>query len=478
MKNDALQTARSGWPDLQTWLFVAMELSWIAAFLLLIESGAGRNIGLSFALVALFYPIALLFDGGLQRLRPEQWQWIAGHAAAFALLLVMAFLALAPNAGSDWRDAGFRPGWLVEDAGGRHGLILVAGALFCWVRGLMLSGKRLSADAVALGFQIGLLVLLLVLAISQALEQNQGALVWLGLAFVGFGLATLWHIRASAGGTGQSRTRRNPVSAIAGIAAVLVVGLLASAVVDRSVLDIVLALLMRALELAGAFLAWLFSFLPQPEPEPFELPEPQGGGAMPAAPREPVLRGPDFLRQIFATLFFGTIALVLAIILLGNLRGLIAWLRKSRRLTPGLDYDRSAHGFGDTLRQLWTLLVTRLHSSAAAIAASWQQLRAKRASPQRVRTTYLRLLRDLDNRGWPRDAHETPADYARRMRGIWPGPGGDLALIGKLYTAQRYGDGADRPEGRFATLRRRLRRSLNLVRYKEHDSYAEGGKRD
>lgn len=271
MKSDS-QTARIGWPDLQTWLFVAMELSWIAAFLLLLDSGAGANVGPPFALIGLFYPLALLFDGSLQRLRPGHWQWIAGHAAAFALLLFLSFMALAPSIASDWRDTGFRPGWLVDDAGGRHGLIIIAGALFCWVRGLMLSGKRLSADAVALGFQIGLLVLLLVLAIGQGLERDQGALVWLGLAFVGFGLATLWHIRASAGGTNTGGTRLNPISAIAGIAAVLVVGLLASAIVDRSVLDVLLALVMRALEIAGAFLVWLFSFLPEPEPEPFDLP--------------------------------------------------------------------------------------------------------------------------------------------------------------------------------------------------------------
>ncbi|MGY6710150.1 MAG: DUF4129 domain-containing protein [Rhizobiaceae bacterium] len=478
MTNYAPETARSGLPSLQTWLFVAMELSWIAAFLLLLDSGAGGGIGLSFALIALFYPLALLFDGGLQRLRPAQWQWIAGQAAAFVLLLALAFMALAPTAGPDWREAGFHPGWLIEDAGGRHGLILVAGALFCWVRGLMLSGKRLSADAVALGFQIGLLVLLLVLAIGQGLDQDQGVLVWLGLAFVGFGLAALWHVRASAGGTGAGGSRRNPMSAVAGIAAVLVVGLLASAIVDRSVLDIVLALLMRGLETAGAFIAWLFNFLPEPEPEAFEMPKPQGGGAIPSEPREPMLRGPDWLRRIFSTLFFGTIAIVLAIILLGNLRGLIAWLRKPRRLTQGLDFDRSSHGLGDTLRQLWSALTGILSSVGAALAASVARLGRRQRTTQHSRRTYLRLLRDLENRGWPRERHETPSDYARRMRGVWPGPGGDLALAGKLYDAQRYGDADDRPEGRFAKLRRKLRRSLNLVRYKEHDPYAQDGKRD
>jgi len=478
MSNETIEAPRIQWPDFQTWLFVAMELSWITAFLLLLDAGVGRNIGPAFALIGLFYPLALLFDGALQRQRPEQWQWIAGHAAAFALSLFVAFVMLAPASAAEWRDAAFRPDWLVEDAAGRHVLILLAGGLFCWVRGIMLSGKGLSAEAVALGFQIGLLVLLLVLAVGQGLELEQDALLWLGVAFIGLGLATLWHVRASAGSGRPGTARRNPTSAIAGILAVLVVGLAASAVVDRSVLDVALALGMRALEMAGAFLIWLFSFLPNPEPEPFDMPEPQGGGAMPTAPREPVLRAPEILRKIFSTLFFGTIVVVLAVILLSNLRGLIAWLRKKRHLTPGLDYDRSSQGLSDTMRRLWALFVANLSAFAASVAASWKRLRAQRASPQRVRTTYLRLLRELDNRGWPRREHETPADYARRMRGIWPGPGGDLALIGKLYNAQRYGDGADVPEGRFTKLKRKLRRSLNLVRYKEHDSYAEGGKRD
>ena len=136
-----------------------------------------------FALIGLFYPLALLFDGALQRQRPEQWQWIAGHAAAFALSLFVAFVMLAPASAAEWRDAAFRPDWLVEDAAGRHVLILLAGGLFCWVRGIMLSGKGLSAEAVALGFQIGLLVLLLVLAVGQGLELEQDALLWLGVAF-------------------------------------------------------------------------------------------------------------------------------------------------------------------------------------------------------------------------------------------------------------------------------------------------------
>ena len=454
------------WPSLQTWLFVAMELSWIAALLLLMDAAAGRDGGPLFATVALAYPLALVLDGGIRRIATDQRGWFAGHAVALASFVLVAFLLIAPGAVAEWRTAAFRVDWLIDDATGRQGLILLAGALFCWARGVMLAGKRLDAHAVALGFQIGLLVLLLLLGIGQGLEHEQGALLWLSLAFIGFGLATLWHVRASSGPAQAGGSTRNPSSAIAGIAAVLVIGLLASAVVDRSVLDILLALLMRGLETAGSFIAWLFSFLPEPEPEAFELPEPEGGGAIPAAPREPVLRGPDWMRRIFSTLFFGTIAVVLAIILLGNLRGLIAWLRKPRRLTPGLDFDRSSHGLGDTLRQFFSAMARLFKSAFTALGAFATRPMRRQGRTQNTRRTYLRLLRDLDNRGWPRQEHETPSDYARRMRGVWPGPGGDLALAGKLYDAQRYGDAGDRPDGRFTKLRRKLRRSLNLVRYK------------
>lgn len=466
------------WPNLQTWLFVAMELSWIAALLMLLDATAGRNAGPLLAVVCLAYPLALVVDGGVRRMAAGQRSWFAGHAVALASFALVAFMLVAPSVIAEWRAAGFRVDWLVEDVTGRHSLMVLSGAFFCWARGVMLAGKRLDAHAVALGFQIGLLVLLLVLAIGQGLEHDQGGLVWLAVGFIGFGLATLWHLRASAGPGGGGGSTRNPASAVAGIAAVMVVGLLASAVVDRSVLDILLLLLMRGLEAAGSFIAWLLSFLPEPEPEAFEIPEPEGGGAIPAAPREPVLRGPDWMRRIFSTLFFGTIAVVLAIILLGNLRGLIAWLRKPRRLTLGLDYDRSSHGLGDTLRQLWSALTGILTSAMAALAAFAARLGRRERTSQHARRAYLRLLRDLDNRGWPRERHETPSDYARRMRGVWPGPGGDLALAGKLYDGQRYGDAADPPEGRFAKLRRKLRRSLNLVRYKEHDPYAQDGNRD
>lgn len=475
MSGNAVGRSWLEWPSLQTWLFVAMELSWIAALLILLDATAGRDAGPIFTIIALGYPLALVLDGGMRRLASRQWPWLAGHGVALAAFALIAFLLIAPSAIADWRAAGFRLDWLVEAAAGRQALIILSGAAFCWVRGTMLAGKRLDAHAVALGFQIGLLLLLLVLGIGQGLQHDQGALVSFGVGFVMFGLATLWHVRAS---TSPARTStRDPISAIAGIAAVLVVGLLASAMVDRSVLDILLALLMRALETAGSFIVWLFSFLPEPDPEPFVLPEPEGGGAIPAAPREPVLRGPHWMRRIFSTIFFGTIALVLAIILLGNLRGLIAWLKKPRRLTPGLDFDRSNHSLADTLRQFWTRFVGILASALTALATLATRLR-RRGTTRHTRRTYLRLLRDLDNRGWPRERHETPSDYARRMRGVWPGPGGDLALAGKLYDAQRYGDAADPPEGRFAKLRRKLRRSLNLVRYKEPEKYAQDGKRD
>lgn len=362
MNDRAIPRVRLQWPDLQSWLFIAMELSWIAALLLLLDSGAGQNTGLPFAIICLAYPLALLLDAGLRQSSLGHWPLGASHATAYGGFVLAAFLLIAPQSVAHWRGAGFQLDWLINDPAGRQALILLTGAAFCWARGIMLSGKRLDAHAVALGFQIGLLVLLLVLGIGQALRNDQGVVMWLAMGFIGFGLATLWHVRAGASAAGTST--RSPISAIVGIAAVLLVGLLASAVVDRSVLDIVLALLMRGLELAGSFLAWLFSFLPQPEPEPFELPEPAGGGAMPAAPREPVLRGPDYLRRIFSVLFFGTIAVVVAIILLGNLRGLIAWLRKPRRLTTGLDFDRSNHGLGDTLRQLWRHLVGLFASAA------------------------------------------------------------------------------------------------------------------
>ena len=119
MSNETIEAPRIQWPDFQTWLFVAMELSWITAFLLLLDAGVGRNIGPAFALIGLFYPLALLFDGALQRQRPEQWQWIAGHAAAFALSLFVAFVMLAPRVPPSGATRPFAPtGWSRMPRGG------------------------------------------------------------------------------------------------------------------------------------------------------------------------------------------------------------------------------------------------------------------------------------------------------------------------------------------------------------------------
>src|SRR5690606_30827655 len=88
--------------------------------------------------------------------------------------------------------------WLADDMGLYRLVALVCLGLFCWIRGAMLAGRALGAYGVALGFQIGLVVLLSVLGLSSGFGVEWPGAGVLSLGFVLCGLLTLWHLRAGA----------------------------------------------------------------------------------------------------------------------------------------------------------------------------------------------------------------------------------------------------------------------------------------
>lgn len=462
-----------------TVLFIAMEAAWIGALALFVDAVLGGGGGAAVLWVLALYPLGLMAEQGLRRIPSTPWgDWLL-RAAAFCVGAALAVLFVLPEGGRIW-DTGQSPlSWLASDARGHRVAAVLCLGLFCWIRGAMLSGRELTAYAVALGFQIGLVVFLAVLALSSGLGIDWPGAVGLSLAFILGGLLTLWHLRAGRRARHGGAARRNPAAAILGLAAVLGLGLILAAGFDRALLDLLLALAIRAGEAIGAFLAFLLSLLPQPDPDSFDLPEQleMPGVPAPAEPR-PFLRPSDLFRRIFEVIFFGTLGISLAILLFGNLRALLAWLRKRRDHTPGLDVDRSRHGIADTLRSLWKALRAALAAGAARLRGALRFRRPEGQTAGPMRRAYLRTERRLGQRGWPRQPYETPFDYERRLKAEWPGPGTDLAVLTRGYVNARYGHPRPVSAPRLRKFLRKIGRSVNKVRYRETHAENAGRQSD
>ena len=307
-------------------LFLVMEGLWIGAVAVLADGLIAGTAHGPAVLVVLAYPAALVVARPLLRIRKPAW-WCIAQALAWLVSTALLITVLLPGL----EMPGMRPvalwAWFSGDSDAQRALALSAIALFCWVRGVMLAGHRIDAQAVALGFQIGLAALIAVQAWAWAVDLALPGAVAANTAFVCAALLALWHVRAA---------RRGGVSSpILALALVLSCAGLAGLALNPAMLAVMLDILLAAWRALRDAIIALFALLPEPDYEGMDLPEP-AGEAMPAPPSrpEPVFEPIAWMRMLFNIIFFGGIALLLVSILLANLRGLLAWLRRRLNETP------------------------------------------------------------------------------------------------------------------------------------------------
>lgn len=452
-------------------LFIIMEAAWIGALALFVDAMRAGTGSLAMLWVLAFYPLGLATEQLIGRAPARRWVRIAIRTAKFCAAAALAVLVAFPEGERPWNADG--PGWLFDDVRGHRLIAFVCFGLFCWVRGTMLAGRELSTYAVALGFQIGLVVLLAVLALSSAFAIDWPGAVAISLLFVFSGLLTLWHVRADTTARRVGTGRRNPAAALVGLALVLALGLGIATAFDRSLLDQFVLLLSRIGEAIGSVFTFMFSLLPAPDPEMLEGPN---GLEMTASADEPALiLLPEFWRRLFAAGLFSAFGIGFAVILFTGLRALTAWLGQRRNHTPGLDINHSRHGLGDSLRSLW-------RAFAALVAQLGGRLglrpREAHAEAEPFRHGYLQMERWLGRRGWPRQPSETPFEYAARLGPEWPGAGADLDMLTRAYVGARYGQPRKVPAERLRKLLRKIRRSVNKLRYREPHAEHAGHHRD
>lgn len=446
-------------------LFLIMEMIWIAAVALLADGilRPSPEPEPHLALVVLTYPTAVTAMTAIDRLPRPVWR-IAAAFAAFATVAAIAIAGLLPELGG---PASFWPsaiaGWVMEDRNAHRAFAILAIAGFCWIRGMMLAGRQIDGHVVGLGFQIGLGALLAVHGLAALGEVALPGASVLAIGFVMAGLLALWHQRAGS----RDGHRRDPAGAVLGLVLVLAATGLVMAAVHPAVLQILVDLLIALRDALLAAIAWLISLFPDPESTKMDLPPPEGapvGGERPQEP--PPFQLMDWMRTLFAILFFGGFAVMIALMLLVNLRDLIAWLRRRVRHTPGLAYDRSPRGFGATMLAVWAVLIETLIAVLVRIRRALTPGWTGGDRPAAERRLYTTLLSRLHHRGWPRRAAETPLEYAGRMKGFWPGGGGDIKVLTRRFMANRYG-AISRPQSpRLTRLWKKIRRSLDKVPYR------------
>ncbi|WP_366657550.1 DUF4129 domain-containing protein [Fodinicurvata sp. EGI_FJ10296] len=444
-------------------LFIAMEMAWIAAVALLTDGFITGTPHTMLAAVVLAYPVATAASGQIDRLNRPVWR-VAATTLAYAVVASGAIALLVPDLTA---PASLRLGsigsWLADDRAAHRSIAIAAIVGFCWVRGTMLAGRQIDGYVVGLGFQIGLAALLAVHGLAALRGIDLPGAVAVTVVFVCTGLLALWHTRAGS----RDGRRRDPAGAILGLALVLIFAGAVMVALNPAVLQAGLDLLARLWSAVVAVVIWFLSLFPDPDTEPMDLPPPD---AAPMSgrpePQAPVFQPMAWMRTLFGIMFFGGFAVMIALMLLVNLRDLIAWLRQRIQRTPGLAYDRSRRRFGATFLAICAALIEGL----AAWARRWRQrltfgwTRSER--PTAERRLYRTLLARLTARGWPRRASETPLEYAGRMKGTWPGTGGDMHVLTRRFMADRYGAVTRHPSARLDRLWKKIRRSLDKVPYR------------
>ena len=275
----------------------------------------------------LAYPAALVVARPLLRIRKPAW-WCIAQALAWLVSTALLITVLLPGL----EMPGMRPvalwAWFSGDSDAQRALALSAIALFCWVRGVMLAGHRIDAQAVALGFQIGLAALIAVQAWAWAVDLALPGAVAANTAFV---CAALSGAVACACGTARRGVFADPGPR----PRALLRGPCRACTQSRHARGGCSISCWRH----GAPCAMLSSRCSPCCPNP--ITRAWISRSLRARPcrrrrraRSRYSSRSHGLRMLFNIIFFGGIALLLVSILLANLRGLLAWLRRRPQRDP------------------------------------------------------------------------------------------------------------------------------------------------
>ena len=337
-------------------------------------------------------------------------------------------------------------------------------AVFAVLRGWILGRRQIDPRGFVAGFQVGFLVLLLILFAQTALPPDHNMFLSL-IAFLGIGLFGLWLARWLDSDISARRLDQAgwPLLACAIIAIVLMAGMGIWTFLDHRGVLLILSPVFWLWELVVALVQFLISLLPQGKPvEPIEL---LVGPQMPA----PKQVGPnmidffgDWVRPVGRFMFYLSMGAMAGAALFRSLLDLLRWLNRHRTTTPAITFERSQFGLMDDLRDL-------LGACVDLFRRLWHRILKLFGSPRHplprgertVREIYAQIMRWAARHGSPRAPHQTPYDFLPVLQGLLPDAEGDLTHLTECYVTVRYGTARADPE-----LIRAMKHSWSRIRSK------------
>ncbi|MBL6945917.1 MAG: DUF4129 domain-containing protein [Rhodospirillales bacterium] len=415
-------------------LFMAMELSWIVAVLLLVERQLEPATFAPLAWTAWLYPGAFVFFKAERRFR-------VGKAWRVALRTMVGSLALISTA------YGVLGTLLPIASYGAWPLAaLIITAVFASLRGWILAGRQIDTKGFVDGFQVGFVVFLLVVFLQAADPPDQNTFHAL-IGFLGIGLFGLWLARWLESDISARRLDQAgwPLLAGAIIAVVLAAGMGIWAFLDHQGVLLILTPVFWLWELLVALAQFLISLIPQSEP--IELVSGPQMGARPQMGPNMIDFFGDWVRPIARVMFYLSAGGMVGAALFRHLNDLLRWLGRHQAHAPGITFERSAFGVMDDLRDILAacadLMVRLLQRLRKMFGMKKQPLpRGERT----VREIYARLNQWATRRGFPRAPDQTPYDYLPALKRLLPEAEGDLALVTECYVTVRYGTTRADPE--------------------------------
>jgi hypothetical protein len=426
---------------------MVMEGAWLAATLIVLDAMMAPPTRLAMAAAVALYPFAYIASGLVQRFDRSRRTEILIAAGSFAVGL--ACFAGAAGAVETSRL------WAMGIIGG-----------FAWLRGWTLAGKDVEPSRFAVAFQVGLLVLLAVLALGELLSIDRAILVGLGLTFFLAGLAGIRQARIA----GYADRERNAARvrsggfSMLGILFAAAAGIALWVAIDRALLEMIWSMILWFGGHLQQVVLYLFGLIPDvslPEFEPEDEPT-----ALPPEQSHRQEKPPESFSPINAYILIGIASVLLiafgGFILWLAIRYLIGWFHRAQR-TPGVVYRRSGPSPRDGLREFWNWLATGFGALGKGLRGLAHRLRWRRLAESSVQDIYRRVLKRLAFSGWWRAPHETPEEYLRRVKASWKGDSSDLEILTAAFVAERFGRiEGDREQARQASLR--IRKSLNEMR--------------
>lgn len=427
-----------------------MEVCWLYAVLGFVQTWACDRCLLLSGLF-LFYPSAF----GLHRLLPK----VGGNplfrqALSWLVWLASAalFTGLVANGGEGVLNTSWIPSLVRRTFSPASfptpELLTIAGSAVLWGCGKRLS--RLSGDAstVLREFQFGVLILLVVFFLCGQLGLDIEELVPLTVVFFFFALtglpANLLH-----GGPGATSKRRRAGwfgMVIAVVCLVLAAGLVSAYILKPELLNLVLSLLAAAARFAGRLIAmiiaFLASFLPDPEPQTFQMPAPSAGIHRDPSFLIDILKIPESVRRIAGIIVSGIWVVLFLAALWSLSSALLKWMLQKIVYPDGAEVETLSGAFREDLYALLKTLVRKMDHLLSRFLGIFGIARIRRyatTEPLSGRAVYRQLLRWSARKGFPRHRAQTPGEYLELLSKRLPGGLGEFSLITSGYLEERYG---------------------------------------